>query len=103
MCIHQFGGILWGTQAASNEVPLKICLMDNRGVGRSSSPRARTAYSTTIMAADCIALMVHQLHILLWSLPCTDVAKHVTSAQCSASNSVPPAWTKSGCLYVKDR
>ena len=32
--------------------------MDNRGVGRSSIPRRRAAYSTSHMASDVLAVLV---------------------------------------------
>lgn len=35
-----------------------VCIMDNRGVGNSSSPVNPQAYSTTIMAQDALAVMV---------------------------------------------
>ncbi|KAL9240544.1 hypothetical protein vseg_014751 [Gypsophila vaccaria] len=38
---------------------LEICALDNRGVGRSSVPRRKSEYSTTIMAKDAIAVMDH--------------------------------------------
>ncbi|KAK9905015.1 hypothetical protein WJX75_007824 [Coccomyxa subellipsoidea] len=34
-------------------------LLDNRGVGRSSIPERRTAYSTTIMAMDVLCILEH--------------------------------------------
>jgi hypothetical protein len=35
-----------------------VCIMDNRGMGRSSCPRDSAAYSTSIMAQDVVAVMV---------------------------------------------
>ncbi|KAL3134650.1 hypothetical protein ABBQ32_007659 [Trebouxia sp. C0010 RCD-2024] len=47
---------------------VRVCLLDNRGVGRSSSPTLRQAYSTSIMADDCIAVLdvLHweQVHVI---------------------------------------
>jgi hypothetical protein len=40
--------------------PMVVCVLDNRGVGRSSSPTERRDYSTAAMAAD--ALQVRQGH-----------------------------------------
>eukprot|EP00882_Tetradesmus_deserticola_P012138 GHRQ01012861.1.p1 GENE.GHRQ01012861.1~~GHRQ01012861.1.p1 ORF type:complete len:334 (+),score=131.52 GHRQ01012861.1:238-1239(+) len=34
-----------------------VCIMDNRGMGRSSCPRDSAAYSTSIMAQDVVAVM----------------------------------------------
>lgn len=45
-------------QARAPGAVVRICLLDNRGVGRSSSPASRQAYSTSIMADDCIAVLV---------------------------------------------
>lgn len=36
----------------------RVLLLDNRGVGRSSIPQRRSAYSTTAMAQDALAIMV---------------------------------------------
>lgn len=51
-----------------DEVPVRVCLLDNRGVGRSSSPKPRTAYTTSRMADDCItildALKWGQVHVI---------------------------------------
>lgn len=44
-------------QVAGLEEGLEVCVFDNRGVGRSSAPEARSAYSTSLMAADTLALM----------------------------------------------
>ena len=38
--------------------PVRIMVLDNRGVGRSSAPEKLRAYSTDIMAADVLAVMV---------------------------------------------
>jgi pimeloyl-ACP methyl ester carboxylesterase len=35
-----------------------VCLLDNRGVGDSSAPQRKDAYSTTAMAQDVLAVMV---------------------------------------------
>lgn len=40
-------------------VGIHVCAFDNRGVGKSSSPRKKSEYSTTIMAMDALALMDH--------------------------------------------
>lgn len=37
----------------------RCLLMDNRGVGRSGSPSRKSAYRTTVMAADVLAIMEH--------------------------------------------
>ena len=38
--------------------PVKVLVMDNRGVGRSGAPLKRSAYSTAIMATDVLTIMV---------------------------------------------
>lgn len=38
--------------------PVRLLLVDNRGVGRSSSPLAPTAYTTSRMAEDILQIMV---------------------------------------------
>jgi hypothetical protein len=35
-----------------------VCIVENRGMGRSSCPRDSAAYSTSIMAHDVVAVMV---------------------------------------------
>ena len=45
-------------QANPGGASVRACLLDNRGVGRSGSPKARQAYTTAIMADDCIAVLV---------------------------------------------
>ncbi|GAX78259.1 hypothetical protein CEUSTIGMA_g5701.t1 [Chlamydomonas eustigma] len=44
---------------AQNDRTLEICVFDNRGIGKSSVPKPKTAYSTEIMAADALGLMDH--------------------------------------------
>ncbi|KAK9864731.1 hypothetical protein WJX84_003798, partial [Apatococcus fuscideae] len=39
------------------QAPVRLLLVDNRGVGRSSSPLPSSAYSTSIMAADTLQIM----------------------------------------------
>ena len=41
--------------------PVRIMVLDNRGVGRSSAPDKMAAYSTSIMADDVLAVMVRAL------------------------------------------
>ncbi len=36
----------------------QVLLVDNRGVGRSSIPARRSAYSSTIMATDVLCILV---------------------------------------------
>lgn len=38
---------------------IHVCAFDNRGVGKSSAPRKKSEYTTTIMAMDALALMDH--------------------------------------------
>ena len=37
---------------------MQVLVMDNRGVGRSSMPRNRRAYTSTSMAFDVLCIMV---------------------------------------------
>lgn len=46
---------------ASGRPATQTLLLDNRGVGRSSIPERRTAYSTTIMAMDVLCILVGPL------------------------------------------
>jgi hypothetical protein len=39
-------------------LPVRLCLLDNRGIGQSGVPRDKNLYSTRIMADDVILLMV---------------------------------------------
>lgn len=43
---------------AAPEQEMVVCIMDNRGVGNSSSPVNQQAYSTKSMAQDALAVMV---------------------------------------------
>ena len=44
--------------------PVRVLVLDNRGVGRSSARLRRRAYSTVLMAQDIIAILVrHQPRI----------------------------------------
>ncbi len=47
-----------------NESPLDVLVYDNRGVGSSSVPHRKSAYTTNLMAADALGLMVslHECH-----------------------------------------
>ena len=38
--------------------PVEVCLIDNRGVGRSSVPRKLQDYTTELMAADAKSVLV---------------------------------------------
>ncbi|CAI9086920.1 OLC1v1020848C4 [Oldenlandia corymbosa var. corymbosa] len=38
---------------------MEVCAFDNRGMGRSSVPTKKSAYTTTLMAKDAIAVMDH--------------------------------------------
>ena len=66
-CSHA-SGTLWhcatGIHGALSRVFLlymQVLVMDNRGVGRSSMPRNRRAYTSTSMAFDVLCIMVsHQ-------------------------------------------
>lgn len=51
----------WGPQVdalAKSGVRAQALLLDNRGVGKSGSPRSKKAYSTPTMARDVLACMV---------------------------------------------
>lgn len=41
--------------------PVKVMVLDNRGIGRSSSPLVKEAYSTSIMATDVLNVMVRSM------------------------------------------
>lgn len=43
----------------NSEGRVEVCAFDNRGMGRSSVPTQKSAYTTRIMAKDAIALMDH--------------------------------------------
>ena len=47
-----------GSQDDAGEPPMAVCVLDNRGVGRSSSPAGWKNYTTEIMAGDVLTLMV---------------------------------------------
>ena len=51
----------WGPQVdalAKSGVRAQALLLDNRGVGKSGSPRSKKSYSTTTLARDVLACMV---------------------------------------------
>lgn len=43
--------------------PIDICVFDNRGIGKSSCPTNKDAYSIEIMAKDAIAVVVYKTTI----------------------------------------
>ncbi len=49
---------LFHGQDEVGEAAMAVCILDNRGVGRSSSPAGWKNYTTQIMARDTLALMV---------------------------------------------
>ncbi|GAB4816031.1 hypothetical protein N2152v2_003077 [Parachlorella kessleri] len=59
---------LLATEGDGGEPPMAVCVFDNRGVGRSSSPAGWKNYTTDIMAGDVLALMDHlawqQFHLV---------------------------------------
>lgn len=46
---------------ASLQSPFQVCIIDNRGVGNSSSPAKKREYSTASMAQDVLQVMVSTL------------------------------------------
>eukprot|EP00879_Flechtneria_rotunda_P024377 GHRR01025837.1.p1 GENE.GHRR01025837.1~~GHRR01025837.1.p1 ORF type:complete len:352 (+),score=92.35 GHRR01025837.1:376-1431(+) len=60
------------THRADQEQRMLVCVLDNRGVGNSSSPTDTAAYSSRLMAEDVLAVMDHlrwdQAHILGFSM-----------------------------------
>ena len=40
---------------------MQLLVLDNRGVGRSSMPRNRKAYTSTTMAIDVLCIMVRAI------------------------------------------
>ncbi|KAF5839574.1 Alpha/Beta hydrolase protein [Dunaliella salina] len=49
---------LWGRQADKATV-LEVLCIENRGLGKSSSPKKKSQYSTTILAGDVLSVMDH--------------------------------------------
>ncbi|CAD7698656.1 unnamed protein product [Ostreobium quekettii] len=45
-----------GLLQQEEERPLEICVVDNRGIGRSSKPAGHKSYTTVIMANDVVAV-----------------------------------------------
>lgn len=45
-------------RVAGPQQGMLVCIMDNRGVGNSSSPVSKQAYSTQLMTRDALAVMV---------------------------------------------
>eukprot|EP00250_Pteridium_aquilinum_P009028 c18394_g1_i1 orf=519-1763(-) len=45
--------------AGMDSTGIHVCAFDNRGVGKSSVPKKKSEYTTTIMAMDALALMDH--------------------------------------------
>lgn len=67
MCLTGFACTMggWSPQLAellsedeTERSATQVLLVDNRGVGRSSIPARRTAYSSTIMATDVLCILV---------------------------------------------
>lgn len=52
----------------TGESPMLVCIMDNRGVGRSSCPCGLRHYSTEIMAKDALAVVVRLSFSFLYHL-----------------------------------
>lgn len=91
----------------------RVLMLDNRGVGRSGSPKARAAYSTTIMASDIIALLDHlgwgRVHLVGHSMgamiaekvamlqPTRVLSLLLISATGGGWQAVPRSWT---CLKI---
>ncbi len=59
--------VLNGTQAAqqAERAPMVICLLDNRGYGRSSTPQDKKQYSTELMAKDVVNVMVRTWYVVV--------------------------------------
>ena len=61
----------WGPQVdalAKSGVRAQALLLDNRGVGKSGSPRSKKSYSTTTMARDVLACMVRQVSLVVFAV-----------------------------------
>lgn len=41
----------------------EVCVVDNRGIGKSSVPTQKTAYTTAVMAQDTLGVMVRHRHL----------------------------------------
>jgi hypothetical protein len=60
MFCHLQHTMLQRAGVAAPEQEMVVCILDNRGVGNSSSPVKQQAYSTTLMAQDALAVMVRR-------------------------------------------
>ena len=43
---------------AFRDCSFEICVMDNRGIGKSSVPSSKKSYTTLVMAQDALGVMV---------------------------------------------
>ena len=57
-CIAKFELLHSYTPAKETLCMVQLLVLDNRGVGRSSMPRSRKAYTSTTMAIDVLCIMV---------------------------------------------
>jgi hypothetical protein len=68
----------------NSERTLEMCVFDNRGIGKSSVPKPKSAYSTDIMAADALGVMVRvqpsNLHLSILFEVHETVSKHNLAA-----------------------
>jgi hypothetical protein len=58
LCLRPLDFMSHLVQAGATEPPVVMCLLDNRGVGLSSSPPKKKDYSTQLMAKDAALVMV---------------------------------------------
>jgi hypothetical protein len=67
---------------AGHQQEMVVCILDNRGVGNSSSPVSQNAYSTQLMAQDALAIMVRPA-CWVWSKPRLFHTKRSHCAYCA--------------------
>lgn len=66
-------------KGAAGAPKARVLTMDNRGVGRSGSPKPKQAYSTKLMATDVLCLIVGFLSVILHTSLChgCSVGQHI--------------------------
>lgn len=96
-------------RVAGPQQGMLVCIMDNRGVGNSSSPVSKQAYSTQLMTRDALAVMdqlcwdqAHLLGFSMGGMVCQSLAvlaPHrvqsltLLSTSCGGMQIVPHSWS----------